>query len=304
MSRRPEARAPSAQVLYVAGDSSRPPLLRRDDVELQLVEARAGVVIDQVRSLPRLAVAWVDEEAGASGVPLVAALKTLEPDLPVIWSGRASAPAFQKPAPDALILGAAAWSGAGSQLAQLIKLPTYGVLHDALCNASVQSMAQGFNLTTHVAESFFKATRTPLASVCAAVEFGGRGVEASLIVSAEAKPLRDMLRLTVPGAVASLMALHDLAGEIANHIVGRLKGALDPDGVAFDRQSPLVLRGNEANLRSLRGRPSLVLRLSERPDAPRGDADGIFAQLYFKGAVPSRSQPPGGSPRPGELKFL
>lgn len=291
---------PVGQILYVAG-STTPVFLRarRDDLDLRLVEVTADDATNQVRSLPRLSAVWVDEGAGPNGVPLVAALKTLEPELPIAWSGRGpKEPAFPKPGPDRILLGHSGWQSVEDSLGELLHAQSYhsGIV-EQLCLASTAAMAEGFKLGVTVPETFFKATRTTLASVCAAVEFGGRGVEASLLVSAEAKPLREMLRLAVPGAVASLTALHDLAGEIANHIVGRLKVAFDPDGVVFERQSPVVLRGNEANLRALRGRPSLVARMVDRELE-------LYAQLFLKGKLPDKGRPPSIGPGPGELKFL
>ncbi len=294
-------RAPDCSVLFVTGAGARPlPQSKRHDLELRLIDAGASDATEAVRRHTKLALVWVDESAGFDGAPLVAAIKTFEPELPIVWSGRdLVAPNFPRPGPDKLVLGGAALLGGLDTVAHLVRADTYhdGIVDD-LVGASMEAMSAGFQVSVTVSELFFKATRAPLASVSAAVEFGGSDVEASVIVSAEAKPLRDMLKLTVPAAVASLAALHDLAGEIANHIVGRLKVSIDPGGSVFQHQSPLVLRGHEANIRAIRGRPSVVARLVA-PDLE------LFVQLHLRGQLPTRrhaSDVVGSGP--GELKFL
>jgi CheY-specific phosphatase CheX len=294
-------RAPDCSVLYVSGAGARAfPAGKRHDVELRLIDAGASDATEAVRRHTRLALVWVDESAGFDGAPLVAAIKTFEPELPIVWSGRDPvAPHFPRPGPDKLVLGPPALQAGLETVAGLVRAETYhaGIIED-LCAASVEAMNDGFRVPVVIPETFFKATRAPLASVSAAVEFGGSDVEASVIVSAEAKPLRDMLKLSVPAAVASLAALHDLAGEIANHIVGRLKVTLDPGGTLFQHQSPLVLRGHEANIRAIRGRPSVVARLV----APELE---LFVQLHLKSPVPlRRSTGDAIGSGPGELKFL
>jgi len=286
--------------LFVGGKVTAPSLDRRGGVDFRVVAATPNEANDALRSEARLSLVWIDESAGHAGIPLAAALKTMEPELPVVWSAqRIATPPFAKPAPDRLILGPTAWDAASDTVAELVRSSTYDArLVGDLCAASSEAMAKGFHASVSVADTFFKATRAPLASVSAAVEFSGPELDASVIVSAEAKPLREVLKVSVPESVASLAALHDLAGEIANHIVGRLKAVLDPGGIAFERQSPLVLRGHEANIRAIRGRPSIVARLiAEKVE--------VFVQLYLKGRVPPRTS---GSSRPGsvpgELQFF
>ncbi|HTJ83482.1 MAG TPA: chemotaxis protein CheX [Polyangiaceae bacterium] len=292
---------PQALVLFVAAPNVPPPSLeRRGGADFRVVPVTPNEANEMLRTETRLSLVWIDESAGHAGIPLAAALKTMEPELPVVWSGKKiTTPPFAKPAPDRLILGKTAWDAAADTVAELVRTSTYDAkLVGDLCGASSDAMARGFHSSVTVANTFFKSTRAPLASVSAAVEFSGPELDASIIVSAESKPLREVLRVSVPESVASLAALHDLAGEIANHIVGRLKATLDPGGVAFDKQSPLVLRGHEANIRAIRGRPSIVARLiAEKVE--------VFVQLYLKGRVPPRGAskvPPGSVP--GELHFL
>ena len=114
--------------------------------------------------------------------------------------------------------------------------------------------------------------------------------------------LSTVFRRVVPGKGAvSELETEDLAGEMANKILGRLKEYYIRRGQIFGIASPVYLRGDVA-VRYKAGRPSLVL--------PFEEAEGtLFVQFCIDTSNPAVGAEPAGevaedTTQSGDLLFL
>lgn len=223
---------------------------------------------------PRVSVVIVDDAGGAGAHGLVETIGALEPSVPIVLVG-STAPAARialSEPPGAATLRAV--------ILDLVEVRTYGrALVSVLERAATSTLEEGFASPAEVRGSFLKTNRRHLARVNSLLSFGGRDVTGWACVSAEAPTLRAILGRMFPGGGLTTGALEDLAGEIANHVVGRLRLRLPPSRIGPE-VVPQHLRGTDAGMRAARAKHSVVAELALE------GGDAVFVQLHVDAAPP------------------
>ncbi len=221
-----------------------------------------------------VSVVLIDDSAGTGAGPLLDELGEAEPSLPIVLvSAKPDERARMTLPPD---LDGKALRNAMSSLGEV---QTYSpALVDAFTDAVVGSLHDGFIESAQVTGAFYKANRRQLADVNALLHFEGGAFSGWVVIAASGDTLQAIYASMFDGAEAEKRDLEDLAGEIANHVVARLRRWL-PDSRPRIVSVPEILRGKAELIRKTRARHSLALELTTE-HAP------MFAQLHFASDLP------------------
>lgn len=141
--------------------------------------------------------------------------------------------------------------------------------------ACLEVLAEGFSVSGHLAGTRFQPDEEPLGDMTVVLSFQGPSVAGRVVVTGEERTFR-RVRTTCFGAAGetSVSEVHDLAGEIANQVVGRLKSYFVSHGMPFSLGLPMLIRGAGAMLRHSQLRPALVVETAS-PCGP------VFVELCF-----------------------
>jgi len=213
---------------------------------------------------------WVGDDVGA----LLDSLALSEPSVPVILV--ASSPDERARITLGTDVDRAALDAA---LAELPELGGYDAhLVDAFSSAVTDSIAEGFLPSAAVAGAFYKSNRRHLSDVNAMLHFEGGSFSGWVCIGADHEMLSAIYEALFDGASSTNAELEDLAGELANHVVARLRRWL-PDSRPRIVSVPEIMRGKDELMRKTRIRHSLVLEIT----TPQG---AMFTQLHFAADAP------------------
>jgi CheY-specific phosphatase CheX len=241
---------------------------------------RVDLAVDLVCALPRLSfLAVVEDVAGASADRFLATVKRLHRELPVMWVGApgVARTQFTEFVPDLYLTTPIDEAGLVDHLHRLLREHYYPpVIVAALRTGACEILRTGFATNAEPGEIFLRANRSMLADVSAVISFCGSGVAGYVVVSGEADHFAAIHRRAAPqsGAVASERAV-DVAGELANQIMGRLARYLRRVVSSFAQGLPIVIQGSRTILHRFQARPSIVLPLTD-------GEHGMFVEFCFE----------------------
>jgi CheY-specific phosphatase CheX len=230
--------------------------------------------LEAITDEPGVSVVIVDDTAGTGAGAILDEVGEAEPSLPIVLvSKQADERARVTLPPD---VDGKSLRHAMSDLAEV---QTYSPsLVDAFIDAAVGSLSDGFVKGAQVTGAFYKANRRHLAEVNALLHFEGGAFSGWVIIASSQETLAAIYASMFGGAEASKQDLEDLAGEISNHVVARLRRWL-PDSRPRIVSVPEILRGEGELMRKTRARHSLTLEITT-------DHAPMFAQLHFATDVP------------------
>ncbi len=252
--------------------------------------------IDVVRAARCLSIALVDGSCGAEGSAVVGALRVLEPHLPIVWVADDGSRGPKEVTAE--ILESVTRAAVIATIRQVLHASFYSAAAPQLVRAAEHALSAVFGCAVTSSETHYRACRRPVAQVCTALTFAGPGLRGTIVVGAERVVLSEMHRVTGSVVRPTVAQLHDVAGEIANHVAGRIKRALEAGGHVIENRPPLVLRSVDSSLRELTGRPALVARL----DTPWGALSALLV-VQADGPVTLGACPPDELPE-GAVSFL
>lgn len=268
---------PTLLVYPDASDESEHEALVRSAGHLQVESAALADAMAVIEASPELALIVLDGAVGESaGCSFVTTLRQHDRGLRIIWlgPGATSLGNFGAAPPDRIL-------GPGTELAALDEA-VYGLLRldvysppilRTLCEATSGTLSQAFSSPTDTCERFLKTSQLTLATTSAILPFSGTKLSGWCLVSGEEQVLESIRRRTVPKAAPPHIAdFEDLAGEIANHIVGELKRWFALQELKLTSGTPILMHGRDYKVREKSGIPSAVVK-------PRLAEGAIYVQL-------------------------
>ena len=242
----------------------------------------------------------VDERCGAtSSVAFFDELRRRSPTTTSLWVG-------DLPLPAQLIDAAAPSSSCASDPHELIVRALELLRPRLYPNAFVDFMRDEYraSLDALFGEGFttgevaLESAYSSIAGVSAMVSFTGRRLSGWLLVAASFDTLTGLASRLLPDVESfSLWEAGDVAGEIANQLLGRIKVYFTDSGLDIELGSPVYLCGEMIRVRYPSPRPSLTLPL-------RGPTGTLWSELHVNGAIPKARLLPPSRPTSGELNFL
>jgi CheY-specific phosphatase CheX len=133
---------------------------------------------------------------------------------------------------------------------------------DGLRACAADTLREGFKTDAKLLSVSLKLTRSVVGKMVPFISFCGPGVSGHMVLNAPVARLRSMYRRVLARKSApTLDDLGDLAGEILNQVLGRLKSHCARYGVAFDLGLPVVATGERVIVRVPRAAPAVVFDL-------------------------------------------
>lgn len=203
------------------------------------------------------------ENAGA----LLANVRATLPGVPVLWVTREepSELVFSDEAPDKVLAHR-------SPVVEVIRYADEALLRffypdivvNVLRESIVSVMSSTFKTEGTVARVGLRTNRNLLAYVNGLLPFAGRRTSGRLVVSAAKTYLGELRRRIVPAAAPpSLHEAEDLAGEMCNQVLGRLKGFFWRKSLPVEFGLPIIIRGQNCEVRYKAPHPSIVFDFQE-----------------------------------------
>jgi CheY-specific phosphatase CheX len=171
---------------------------------------------------------------------------------------------------------------------------------DGMRACAAETLREGFKTEAQLLSVSLKLTRSVVGKMVPFISFCGPGVSGHMVLNTPAARLRSMYRRVLARKTTpSLEDLGDLAGEILNQVLGRLKSHCARYGVAFDLGLPVVATGERVIVRVPRAAPAVVFDLG----VPGGH---IFLEFSLTSIDlgESRSAPASPEIPSGEISFL
>jgi CheY-specific phosphatase CheX len=162
------------------------------------------------------------------------------------------------------------------------------------------SIKQSFHLNFEERPSYLRSSYEPLAEISGMMSFYGHETNGSVVVSGSPEVMKACCEHILPNAPSSATTQEqDVAGDMCNAIVGRLKGFLEQNGTRIQNTWPITTKGYPMSLAFGSGRISLVQNLSS-------DKGQLFVELYLDSfdALALRRNVRSRSINTGELKFF
>jgi len=258
-----------------------------------------------VQCTPMLAMVVIDPLIGVpDAVVLVDGLKKSHPDLPLLWIGEGwqDTVELEGRRPDGFIQADTDFDKLNDHARRLLRQQLYDSSTVELVRSSALAvLRESFCTVATAGEPCLKANRHTMAPVTAILSFCGPGISGQLSVSGRVEHLATIWRRVLPNRPnVSTDQLEDIAGEIANQTLGRIKAFFVAEGQPFDIGCPIFVRGDVVEIRYKSDRSSLLFSLQE----PEGT---LYIQFCFDTYDPSqrREENAESSLAPGgELKFL
>jgi len=260
-------------LLIELGGSEALRALAADTFDMVTVTDWAGA-LDALADHDDISVALIDDCVDENVNALLESLTLDEPSLPVIIvapSKRELARVTLGTDVDGVELESA--------LEGLPELGGYGAgIVDAFSSAVTDSITEGFLPSASVTGAFYKSNRRHLSDVNAVLHFEGGSFSGWVCVAADHQLLRAIFGELFAGATSTDAELEDLAGELSNHVVARLRRWL-PDSRPRIVSVPEIMRGKDELMRKTRTRHTLALEVT----TPHGP---MYAQLHFAADAP------------------
>lgn len=253
---------------------------------------------------PQICLVSVDEGVGAEAAArLVESAKDLYPDLPVFWVKRRTLAAnvFRHVLPDVMLSYPVDPEVFRRQAESVLCVGMYPhVIVEQITSSAKAALLESFNTKLTPAQPFLRSNRNVLSHINALVPFVGVKVSGRLLVGSSPECLTAIRRRVLPNDPEPTSGqLEDLAGELANQVLGRLKGVFHSYSYPFELGTPMFIQGVQSQLRYKAGRPSMVI--------PFKDATGtVYVEFCFDIFDPDGLSPPSAEPLApsGELEFL
>jgi hypothetical protein len=221
-----------------------------------------------------VSVVIVDDTDGSGAGNVLEALVDAEPSLPIVLVSHAKdARARLSLAPD---VDAATLRRAVSEIPEVQAYAPN--LVEAFADAVVGGINDGFLRGASVAGAFYKSNRRQLADVSGLLKFEGGAFSGWVVIAADHTTLRSMFEAMFDDAKVTDHELEDLAGEMSNHVVARLRRWL-PDSRPRIVSVPEIMLGRAELMPKTRARHTLTLEVTT-PEGP------LFAQLHFDAKDP------------------
>jgi hypothetical protein len=222
----------------------------------------AHAITRLVSSLRRLSLVIINgSSVRIDATRLVGAIKDLHPDLPVLWfeseakSGGALPTKIDFVCSDVEKLGA--------HIARIVHEDFYSPALILQVIESAQAVLSEFGWKAAASGPCIKSSLTTLNEVTSLIFFWGSGLAGHMLLSASAGDLSRMHGLQFPKAPATGQDdLEDFLGEVANQILGQIKGWLNLDEGDARMGLPHFIRGAGTGFRYKAGMPSLAIDFS------------------------------------------
>ncbi len=220
----------------------------------------------------------IDEALGETAASdVLAAAKTLYPESPVLWIGPVGDPGrFSSYAPDSIMpptSSAHAVERTGELLLREVFYPN--VLVDAFSQSLKTVLRGSFDVTANIDDIYLRSNRNVLSFVNTLLPFAGKKVSGRLAVSSSLLYLKSVhKRIFGADVPATIEDAEDIAAEMCNQTLGTLKVFLARRGLTVESGLPMMIRGQQAEIRYKATHPALVFRLEE----PQGT---LFFEAYF-----------------------
>lgn len=162
------------------------------------------------------------------------------------------------------------------------------------------SIKQSFHLNFDERPSYLRSSYEPLAEISGMMSFFGHETNGSVVVSGSREIMQACRAHMLPTAASDVSTQEqDIAGDMCNAIVGRLKGFLEQNGTRIQNTWPITTTGYPTSLAFGSGRISLVQNLSS-------DKGELFVELYLDSfdAMAMKRNIRSRSVNTGELKFF
>jgi CheY-specific phosphatase CheX len=170
---------------------------------------------------------------------------------------------------------------------------------DGMRACAAETLREGFKTDAKLLSVSLKLTRSVVGKMVPFISFCGPGVSGHMVLNAPVARLRSMYRRVLARKSAPTNDdLGDLAGEILNQVLGRLKAHCARFGVAFDLGLPVVATGEKVIVRVPRAAPAVVFDLG----VPGGHLFLEFSLTSMDLSEPRAAKAPELSS--GEINFL
>lgn len=272
--------------------------LSRIAPDLEALDFQIRHAVDQksalqvVQETPLLALVVIEDAIGQEDcISLVTAIKKSHPDLPILLKPceSASITRFGEFMPDAILSLDADSREIRHRAELLLSHRLYpDTVVEMIQRAAQAVLLEAFKSDISPGAPCLRANRNTLAPISAILAFCGPGISGRLVMSGSSPHLASIYRAVLPNAGdITLDMVEDVAGEVANQILGRIKEYFVRRGVDFELASPVFLRGTTVEVRYKAGRPSLVIPLEGKEGTlylqfcvdtfdPRILSDGLF----------------------------
>jgi CheY-specific phosphatase CheX len=172
---------------------------------------------------------------------------------------------------------------------------------DGMRACAADTLREGFKTDAKLLSVSLKLTRAVFGKMVPFISFCGPGVSGHMVLNAPAARLRSMYKRVLARRKApALDELGDLAGEILNQVLGRLKSHCARYGVAFDLGLPVVATGERVVVRVPRAAPAVVFDLG----VPGGHIFLEFSLTTMDLGEPRLPVDPSLELSSGEISFL
>ena len=239
--------------------------------------ADAAEAVDVIREGRVVTFVAIDEAIGeTAAAEVLSASKTLYPEAPVLWVGEDRGPERFVYAPDAIIapnVAANEVERAGERLLRGVFYPD--VLVSAFQNSLETVLRGSFDVQAHISDVYLRSNRNVLAFVNTQLPFAGKKVSGRIAVSSSLLYLKAVHKRIFGSEVPETIEdAEDIAAEMCNQTLGTLKVFLARRGITIESGLPMMIRGQQAEIRYKATHPALVFRLEE----PHGT---LFFEAYF-----------------------
>ncbi|MBK6686362.1 MAG: chemotaxis protein CheX [Deltaproteobacteria bacterium] len=275
----------------VAGDSARMQSVGAQfrDFGLEVIQPSLEELATGAHSLQGEAVALLAMDASSSGgisgaAEVLRQIRQHHPHLPALWVG-----AGQEAAPE----GFEFVVHDGDELSHLDGLVS-GALYrqvyadwlvDVVSDSAIDTLRQSFSLEASLVDVRLRANQWSLSGVTALVQFQGAGAAGRMMVNGSEELLSVLVERSLGAESRGISAAMELCGELANQVLGRIKGALARRRIDLSLGIPLVLKGEDVVLRQVERQPSLLLHLAS-------DLGPIFVEVGLARLAAATVGPP------------
>jgi hypothetical protein len=236
-------------------------ILRANSFRVAVGQQLDGV-LDVISASPWLSLLVLDTSGLKKGdTARLAEIQEKHPELPILCIAPPGAPAA--PVAGIATVPLTDASDIIARAEQMLSRRFYpDFVLDGLRACAAETLCEGFKTDAKLLSVSLKLTRSVFGKMVPFISFCGPGVSGHMVLNAPVARLRSMYRrVLVRKSNPSVDDLGDLAGEILNQVLGRLKSHCARYGVAFDLGLPVVATGDRVVVRVPRAAPAVVFDL-------------------------------------------
>jgi CheY-specific phosphatase CheX len=233
-------------------------------------------LLDAVDARREVSVLVMSSDVGrGDAARVLRAVKDRYATLPVIWLGEqlGGAPLEDfRSSPDALLHEPVSASAVERTIRELLGRRHTETVATLLVNVLEAALKDTYPMEAGAPAVLVNATHRLVGEINTIVAFCGSGISGCLLVSADEATLADIRGRVLPDTPrATRRQAEDLAGEIANLAVGKLKFALDQLDVVCEIGTPLLVGAAGTILRRTNAQPALVVEFECEEGVVRGE---------------------------------